>query len=69
MIQKKKVSYGLSVIPIISGIALPAAKLDCTIETGSFDLDTALAMEYGVDWLIIDLEGFEVNVLNGTKPY
>ena len=24
-------------------------------------------MEYRVDWLIIDVEGFEVNVLNGAR--
>ncbi len=65
--SKKKVSYRLSVSPMLSGIALPVDKLYSTIETESIDLDTALAMESRVDWLIIDVESFEVNVLNGAK--
>jgi hypothetical protein len=47
--SKKKVSYGPSVNPMLSGMALSADKVDSTIETESIDLDTALAMEYRVN--------------------
>ena len=67
--MKKKVSYNLSVIPMYSGVNINN-NVDSAIETieiQSIDLDTALSMENKVDWLIIDVEGFEINVLNGAR--
>jgi FkbM family methyltransferase len=66
--SKKKVLYGLSDIPMESGITnTPIKDLDSTIELESIDLDTALIMENKIDWLLIDVEGSEVNVLNGAR--
>ena len=52
-----------------SGITtIPNRKdLNSTIEIETIDLDTALIMENKIDWLLIDVEGFEVNVLNGAR--
>jgi hypothetical protein len=50
-----------------SGITTTNGKdLHSTIEIETIDLDTALIMENKIDWLLIDVEGFEVNVLNGA---
>ena len=65
---KKKVLYGLSAVPMESGIITrPHKDLNFTIEIESIDLDTVLLMENKIDWLLIDVEGFEVNVLNGAR--
>ena len=65
--SKKKVLYNLSDIPMESGIITTINRdLNSTIESESIDLDTALIMENKIDWLLIDVEGFEVNVLNGA---
>jgi FkbM family methyltransferase len=64
---KGKTLYSLSTVPMLSGITIPVGLVHSTIETQSIDLDTALAMESRVDWLIIDVESFEVNVLNGAR--
>jgi hypothetical protein len=58
---KGKISYSLSTDPMLSGITIPAGIVNSTIETESIDLITALAMEDRVDWLIIDVESFEVS--------
>jgi FkbM family methyltransferase len=65
--SKGKTLYSLSTVPMLSGISIPAGLVHSTIETQSIDLDTALSMENRVDWLIIDVESFEVNVLNGAR--
>lgn len=66
--SKKKVLYGISAVPMESGITTTSNKgLDSTIELESIDLDTALIMENKIDWLLIDVEGFEINVLNGAR--
>jgi FkbM family methyltransferase len=68
-----KILYNLSTVPMFSGITNANDKLTSpdkvhsTIEVESIDLDTALSMESRVDWLIIDVESFEVNVLNGAR--
>lgn len=64
--SRKKVSYGLSVIPMNSGVTTPH-KIESIIETESVDLDTVLASENRINWLLIDVEGFEVNVLMGAR--
>jgi FkbM family methyltransferase len=64
---KGKILYSLSTVPMLSGITISPDKVHSTIETESIDLDTALSMEYRVDWLIIDIESFEVNALNGAR--
>lgn len=52
---------------MLSGVTISPDKIQSTIETESIDLDTALSMEYRVDWLIIDVESFEVSALNGAR--
>ena len=70
---KGKIQYRLSTVPMLSGITnandnlKSPDKVHSIIETESIDLDTALSMESRVDWLIIDVESFEVNVLNGAR--
>jgi FkbM family methyltransferase len=75
--SKKKVSFDLTLGPVHSGIditetfepgtALATEKVDTNIETESIDLDTALAMESKINWLLIDVNGFELNLLNGAR--
>jgi FkbM family methyltransferase len=67
--ESKKVLYGLSEVPMESGITTASNRkdLNSTIEIETIDLDTALIMENKIDWLLIDVEGFEVNVLNGAR--
>jgi FkbM family methyltransferase len=64
---KGKILYRLSTVPMLSGVTISPDKIQSTIETESIDLDTALSMEYRVDWLIIDVESFEVSALNGAR--
>jgi FkbM family methyltransferase len=69
--SKKKVLLDLSCASIVSEIAssdvLEKVTDNNSLETESIDLDTALAMESKLDWLLIDVEGSEVNVLNGAE--
>jgi FkbM family methyltransferase len=60
-----KAQYGLSVVPMNSGITTPH-KVDSTIEVETVDLDTELASEDRVDWILVDVENFEVSVLKGA---
>lgn len=65
--SEKKISFHLNEMPLESAfIATSDIKSDSIIETQSIDLDTALAGEDRVDWLIIDVEGFEADVLTGA---
>jgi FkbM family methyltransferase len=67
--SQKKVLLDLSVpstvytkvLTLRSKINSTFAQVECT------DLDTALAKEDKVDWLLIDTEGYEVNVLRGAR--
>jgi FkbM family methyltransferase len=71
--SKKKVLFDLRLDPVHSriditetfepGTALATEK----VETESIDLDTALAMESKINWLLIDVNGFELNLLNGAR--
>lgn len=64
----KKVLFGLSNVPMESGIiSRPTTDADSNVEIESIDLDTALATENRVDWLLIDAEGSEANVLKGAS--
>jgi FkbM family methyltransferase len=66
--SKKKVLFGLSVIPMESGIITePSRDTYSGIEVESVDLDSALVSEDRVDWLLIDVEGSEINVLKGAR--
>jgi FkbM family methyltransferase len=69
--SKTKLLYGLSTVPDWSEIITADNKSNShvieTIETESIDLDDALSLENRVDWLLIDVVGFEVNVLNGSR--
>jgi FkbM family methyltransferase len=70
--SKKKVLLDLSCASIVSEIVSSNVLEKVTdtnnlLETESIDLDTALAMESKLDWLLIDVEGSEVNVLNGAE--
>jgi len=65
---KKAILFGLSAIPMQSGVITgPTTDAESSIETECIDLDTALATENRVDWLLIDIEGFEVSALKGAR--
>jgi FkbM family methyltransferase len=66
--SNKKVLYRLSVIPPYSGIASTNLKKnDSIVELEGITLDTALMNENKIDWLFIDVEGFELDVLEGAR--
>jgi FkbM family methyltransferase len=44
-----------------------SGKDNAIVEVESIDLDTALAGEDKVDWMLIDVEGYELNVLKGAR--
>lgn len=63
-----KVLFNLSADPPASTvITRPDNTHSSTIEMESVDLDTALAKENKIDWLLIDVVGFEVSVFNGAR--
>lgn len=65
--SEKKISFHLTDTPMHSSfIPTNNTKIGSVLETESIDLDTALAGEDRVDWLIIDVEGFEAEVLTGA---
>lgn len=64
--SKERVLFSLSVAPMNSGIN-PHHEVDSIIESETIDLDSILAMEDRVDWLLIDVEGYEVNVVEGAR--
>jgi FkbM family methyltransferase len=64
--SKKKVLFTLSSRPMESGITI-SNKSNSIIEIDSIDLDSILSEENRVDWLIIDVEGLEVMVLDGAR--
>jgi FkbM family methyltransferase len=67
--KRKKVLLDISSAPALSKIS-SSNTLDqgtACVETESIDLDTALALEDRLDWLLVDIEGFEVSALNGAR--
>lgn len=70
--SKRKVSYSLSMNPSESGVIKTSGYTSTehrsdTLVTECIDLDSALATEYKIDWLLIDAEGFEANVIKGAR--
>ena len=69
--SKAKLLYGLSAVPDWSEIITSPDKFNShvieTMEAESIGLDDALSSENKIDWLLIDVVGFEVNVLNGAR--
>ena len=67
--KREKVLLDISSAPAFSNISSSNTLDQGTgcVEIESIDLDTALAMENRLDWLLIDIEGFEVNALNGAR--
>jgi FkbM family methyltransferase len=67
--SKKRVLYEMSSIPQESGITSKVESI-CTnsvIEIDCVDLDSTLHGESQIDWILIDAEGFELNVLIGAR--
>ena len=66
--SKKKVFFKLSQDPPTSGI-VKIDKNETVLEMEAIDLDTALSDQNltKIDWLKIDVEGHEVEVLKGSK--
>jgi FkbM family methyltransferase len=64
--SKRKVLFGLAASPMDSGINA-SKKIETIIKIEGIDLDAALIGENRVDWLLIDVEGFEVDVLKGAS--
>jgi FkbM family methyltransferase len=66
--SEKRESYVLSTVPAYSGVASTNhAKMDSIIEVESVTLDRALKNEKKINWLLIDAEGFELEVLEGAR--
>lgn len=68
--SKKKLQYALSTIPQESGIVANRPSISnimAVIEMESIDLDSAVVGENKIDWLLIDVEGSEVDVLLGAR--
>jgi FkbM family methyltransferase len=67
--KREKVLLDISSAPAFSNISSSNTLDQGTgcVEIESIDLDTALAMENRLDWLLVDIEGFEVNALNGAR--
>jgi FkbM family methyltransferase len=74
---KSKVKFYMSQKPLYSGVfnSPPVTAVlrregnidkDSTAEVETVDLDSMLINEKRIDWLLIDAEGYEVNVLNGA---
>jgi FkbM family methyltransferase len=63
------VEYGLSQTPMHSGIDNPVRehKTNSFIKVDMVDLDTEISMEGQINWLLIDVEGLEISVLNGAR--
>jgi FkbM family methyltransferase len=64
--SKRNVLFGLAASPMDSGINA-SKKIETIINIEGIDLDAALIRENRVDWLLIDVEGFEVDVLKGAS--
>jgi FkbM family methyltransferase len=64
--NEDKLVFNLTERPMESGI-ISSNDSYTTVEVESVDLDSALAEESKIDWVIIDVEGFEVSVLNGAR--
>jgi FkbM family methyltransferase len=64
--SKRNVLFGLAASPMDSGINA-SKKIETIINIEGIDLDAALIIENRVDWLLIDVEGFEVDVLKGAS--
>jgi FkbM family methyltransferase len=65
--SKEKISFDLTDEPVHAGFNIKSYKSSSSIKIQIVDLDTALAMESKIDWLLIDVNTFEVNVLNGAR--
>jgi FkbM family methyltransferase len=69
--SQKRVTYNIDKVPMLSKIVPQGENTNITLGnvmvTETVDLDTYLKQEVKIDWLIIDAEGFEANVLNGAK--
>jgi FkbM family methyltransferase len=64
--SKEKVNFGLSRVPMVSSV-FANNNIESIIEMESADLDTLLVTQDTVDWLIIDVEGYEAKVLEGAQ--
>jgi FkbM family methyltransferase len=75
---KSRVKFRLSHKPLLSGIINTSAApttlnntegnhRDSNVEVEIIDLDTALFTEDRINWLLIDAEGNEINILNGAR--
>lgn len=62
---KKIIRYKLAEVPMNSSIT--DSVTDNVIEINGIDLYSILADEEKLDWLLIDVEGYEVNVLRGAS--
>ena len=66
--HRKDVIFNLSQVPQESGIIDSRDKtMDPIVQMKCIDLDSALSTESKVDWLLIDVEGYELNVLAGAQ--
>jgi FkbM family methyltransferase len=63
--SKGKARFGLSKIPMVSSVTA-TDHLESIVEMETVDLDSFLIMER-VDWLLIDVEGYETKVLDGAR--
>jgi FkbM family methyltransferase len=66
---KMTLEYSLSYDPKLSGVSevQKTSTSPINIEVQAIDLDTALSDEPKIDWLLIDAEGYELNVLAGAR--
>jgi FkbM family methyltransferase len=65
--SKKKVSFDLTTAPGHAGINIKSHEVESVLEIETIELDTVLSREKRIDWLLIDVNGFEVSVLNGAR--
>jgi FkbM family methyltransferase len=61
-----KARFGLSKIPMVSSVTA-TDHLESVVEIETVDLDSFLIMESRIDWLLIDVEGYETKVLDGAR--
>lgn len=64
--SRRMVSYNISGVPANSGIGADY-KIQSVLQTECVDLDSALDSIQKLDWLKIDVEGNEINVLEGAR--
>jgi FkbM family methyltransferase len=68
-LKKSYVDFNLANDPAYSGVggASQYDKIERTIRLEAISLDEALSSEEQVDWMLIDVEGFETDVLAGAR--